>query len=127
MNHKKNLSDFARELVANYAKCLPTDEFHTLNVYDIPLNEREELVVLYLEAEDRNMDIVIEAILKGDFSIDSEFVVALLDMLKNHTAENRDNFSCIVVSNMLVYLDNKLQAVIDDACRDYDFDLKEAS
>lgn len=127
MNHKKNLSDFARELVSNYAKYLPTDEFHTLNTYDIPLNEREELAVLYLEAEDRNMDIVIEAILKGDFSIDSEFMVALLDMLKNHTSDNRDNFACIVVSNMLVYLDDKLQDVINDACRDYDYDLKEAS
>lgn len=119
MNHKKNLTNFADQLVSDHAKYEKTDGFYTLNVHDLPPDEREEFTRLYLEAKDRDLDLVMESVRNGDFKIDSEYNCALLSMLKNNNEENRQHFAHTVISNVLVYFESELQEVLNQSCADY--------
>jgi hypothetical protein len=127
VNHQKNLTNYAYELVQNYSKIEKTDEFYTLAVYDVPVDEREELCRLYLEAKDRDLDLIMEGVRNADFKIDSEYNCALLAMLKNNNQENREHFAHTVISNVLTYCEEGLQEVIDQACAEYDADREEVA
>jgi hypothetical protein len=110
------LRNYVDELVGEYGAPNPdcNDKFD-LRVHDLPDMEREKLTCLYIEAHDRDLDYMIESVRNGDMSINSEYNCALLDILKENNADNRDHFAQIVISNIRKYHEENLQHEID-AC-----------
>lgn len=114
VNHKRNLSDYAEELVAHYAKF--NNEQYELSLKTLPESEQNELVRLYMEATDRDTG---ECVHGNDFSIDNDYTCALLAMLKDDSQDNREKFAEITRRNILTYYRLALQEVLDDACHNY--------
>lgn len=114
VNHQRNLSNYAEELVAHYAKYV--GEQYELFLSDLPEDEQNELVRLYIEATNREVN---ECVHGSDFSIDNEYTCALLSMLKNDCQETRENFAEVTRKNTIIYYTNSLQEVLDDACNSY--------
>lgn len=114
LNHQKNLSNYAEELVAHYAKyeC----EQYELSLFDLPESEQNELARLYMEATDRETG---ECVHGNDFSIENNYTCALLAMLKDDSQENREKFAEVTRKNIIVYYKNSLQELIDDSCHNY--------
>ena len=69
MSHNKNLSNYAEELVGQYAKYC--DEQYELSLDMLPDDDQSELVRLYLEATDRETS---ECVYGDDFTINSNFI-----------------------------------------------------
>ena len=114
VNHQRNLSDYAQELVGNYAKydC----EQYDLVISDLPEDEKNELVRLYMEATDRETG---ECVHGNDFSIDNNYTCALLAMLKDDCKDTREHFAEVTRQNIIIYYTDSLQEIIDTACSDY--------
>lgn len=125
MNHEKRMKDYAQELVSRYSKYLATDEFTTLELSDVPQDEQEDFCRYYIEAKDRDLDLIVEGVRNADFKIDSDYNCALLAMLKNNSEENRQQFAHTVISNVLRYCADELQEVLNEACADYDAAMEE--
>ena len=114
MNHKKNLSYYAQELVADYAQ-------YKANQYELSLDslsdaDQNELARLYIETIDREIE---WACYGDDESINSEFLCALLSMLKDDNHKSRENFAAVTRKNILIYYKESLQAILDEACEDF--------
>lgn len=114
MSHKRNLSDYAEELVASYAKFV-CDQY-ALTIDMLPQDDKNELVRLYVESIDREIEYACYGL---DESINSSYLCALLAMLKDDCPETRDNFAEVTRKNMLKYYEKSLQEVIDTACNYY--------
>lgn len=114
MSHKKNLCDFAQELVANYAKY--SCDHYELPLHMVPEYELNELVRLYIESTDREVN---ECIYGNDFSIENDFTCALLAMLQNDCRDTREKFAEITRKNTILYYEKSLQEILDEACNDY--------
>jgi len=115
MRHVQSMRNYVDELVNDYGKDSKDCGKFDLRVYDLPDMEREKLTALYIEAHERDLDYMVESVRNGDMSIDSEYNGALLDMLKENTADNRDHFAQIVISNIRAYHEESIQSEID-AC-----------
>jgi hypothetical protein len=114
MNHERNLSTYAEELVSQYAK-YSTDSF-VLLLSDLPEYEQDKLASLYMEYTHRETG---ECVHGNDFSIDNNFTCALLKMLQDNSLENRENFAEVTRKNIVIYYQKSLQEVIDQACNDH--------
>lgn len=114
MNHKKNLADYAGELVAHYAKY--ESEHYELFLLDLPDDEQGELARLFIEATGRETS---ECIYGNDFSIENAFTCALLSMLQDDSKENREKFAEVTRKNTINYYEKSLQLVLDEACNNY--------
>ncbi len=114
VNHQRNLSNYAEELVSYYAK-YDADQYN-LNLSDLPDEEQNELVRLYMEFTNRETG---ECVHGNDFSIDNEYTCALLNMLREDSKENRENFAEVTRKNIILYYTNSLQEILDTACNDY--------
>lgn len=114
MNHGRNLASYAEELVASYAK-YENDNF-ILFFLDLPEEEQGELTRLFLESTDRDTS---ECVYGDDLSINSDFTCALLSLLQNDTPENRENFAEITRKNSILYFQDSLQDIIDEACNSH--------
>lgn len=114
MNHHRNLSNYAEELVSHYAK-YNSDSF-TLFLSDLPEDEQNKLAALYMEATDRETG---ECVHGDDFSIDNDYTCALLKMLQDDNQQNRENFAEVTRKNIIIYYQQSLQSVLDEACNDY--------
>jgi len=114
MSHKKNLENYAEELVASYAKFVCEQYELTLDM--LPYDEQNELVRHYIESIDREIEY---ACYGADESINSDYLCALLSMLHNDCQETREHFAEVTKKNLLTYYAQSLQEVLDDACHSY--------
>lgn len=114
MSNKKQLSDYAEELVSQYAK-YECDQYElTLNM--LPEDEQNELVRRYIESTDREIN---ECIYGDDFTINSSFTCALLAMLKDDCKETRESFADITRKNTLLYYKDSLDEELETACDNF--------
>jgi len=113
-SHKQNLASYAEELIANYAKFI--NEQYELTLDMLPEDEHNELVRLYVESIDREIEY---ACYGSDESINSSYLCALLAMLKNDCPETRDTFAEVTRKNMLTYYELSLQEMLDEAAISY--------
>lgn len=114
VNHKKNLSNYAEELVSQYAK-YSRDQYE-LSLEMVPEEEQNEFIRLYIESIDREIE---WACYGTDDSINSDFLCALLSMLKNDCKDTRENFASVTRKNVLVYYKNSLEEILNIACEDF--------
>lgn len=114
VNHQRNLSNYAEELVANYAT-YSCDQYE-LSLEMLPDEEQNEFARLYIESIDREIE---WACYGEDESINSDYLCALLAMLKNDCDQTRKNFAKVTRKNILVYYNNSIQEIIDEACNNY--------
>ena len=116
MNHQRNLSEFAEELVHLYGK-YEGDQYE-LFLDMLPEHEQNELVRLYIEATNRETN---ECVYGDDFTIESDFTCALLAMLKDDCHDTREHFAAVTRKNMLTYYKKSLDEVLMTACNSYLF------
>lgn len=121
MSHERQLSSYAEELVAQYAKY--QYESFTLNLLSLSSDDKSKLLALYIESIDREIES--EAIYGDDFSIESDYNCALMAMLKNNTDESRIALSEVIKKSLLTYYADSLQKVLDDACDAHLFNMNE--
>lgn len=114
VNHQKNLSNYAEELVVNYAKY--DNNNYYLSLSSLSEYDQNELVRLYIEATDREVN---ECVYGNDFTINGEFTCAILNMLQNDCKETRNHFAEITRKNILIYYKKSLQQLLDEACENY--------
>lgn len=109
--HERNLEDYANEIVANYA--IFNGNGYELFIDKLSTPYQLELARHYIESIDREIE---WACYGDDQSIDSEFLCALLAMLKNSTQQTREKFAQVTTKNILTYYKDKLQEILDEAC-----------
>ncbi|CAB4128309.1 hypothetical protein UFOVP100_23 [uncultured Caudovirales phage] len=114
ISHKKALSNYAEDLVGQYAKY--DDDTYELSLSDLPIDEQNELARLYLEASNRDTS---ECIYGDDFTINSEYTCALLSMLKDDCNESRERFANVTRANILTYYKTPLNDVLEVACDNF--------
>lgn len=117
MSYQKELNSILSNLVCDYAEYNSDSYYLSLN--DLPSDEQGKLAAAYLETIDRD---IADCVYGNDLSENSNYVCALLKMLKDPSKENKDNFSTIVNNNILVYFKEELQGLINEACNDYYFE-----
>lgn len=111
MSHKKTLTDYAERLAYEYGKY--EDLSYHLRFRSLPMEEKNTLVQLFMEAHDRDTS---ECVYGDDFSINSDYTCALLAMLKNDCKRTREHFAEITRLNTIKYYSDALQDILDEAC-----------
>lgn len=111
MSHNRALSNYAEDLVSQYAK-FHSDAYH-LYLDDLPELEQNELARLYLEFANRDTS---ECIYGDDFTINSEFTCALLAMLSNDNKKTREKLAEVTRKNIITYYKEALNDVLSAAC-----------
>lgn len=114
LNNQRNINDYAEELVATYAK-YDGDQYE-LSLEMLPDHEQNELVRLYIESIDREIE---WACYGDDESLNSSFLCAMLAMLKDDCEETRQAFSETTRKNLLIYYKDSLTDLLDTACDTY--------
>lgn len=113
-HHQRSLNDYTQELVYNHAQ--PIDDGYVINLDSLPMPSQLELARLYIETIDREIE---WACYGEDQTLNSDFLCAILAMLKDNTPNAQANFAQITTSNILKYYKNTLQELLDIACQDY--------
>lgn len=113
LTYQKSLEEFALELVNSYAEFIGNQ--YELNLDRISSPYQLELVRLYIESIDREIE---WACYGNDQSINSEFLCAMLAMLKNSTPHTRTAFAQVTTRNLIEYYKDELQKILDTACHD---------
>ncbi len=113
-DHQRNLNDYLQELVYSYGK-------HVGDNYELDLNKLSspcqlELARLYIESIDREIE---WACYGEDQTLNSDFLCAMLAMLKDSNPKTRAKFAQVTTVNVLKYYHETLQDLIDTACQDY--------
>lgn len=111
MSHKRNLDDFVQELVASYG--IYCQDHYDLSLDMLTEEEQDSLVHLYIESIDREIE---WACYGEDESINSDFLCAMLSMLKNNNEETRENFAVITRRNLLAYYKKSLEELLHEGC-----------
>ena len=114
MTNTRNLSNYAEDLVYQFGTY--DGDCYTLSLSDVPDEEQNELAGLYIDANGRD---VVECVNGNDFSIDNNYISALLLMLKDNSQQNRENFAEVTRKNIIIYYEQSLQSIIDEACNDF--------
>ncbi len=118
MTHSRALSEFTEELVVRFSKC--SYDQYELSLEMLPEEEQNELARLYIESIDREIEY---ACYGEDESINSDYLCALLAMLKDNCPSTRESFAEITRRNILIYYASTLQTLLDDACVEYEQNL----
>ncbi len=118
LSHERNLNDYALELVSHYADYSCGQYNLTLDM--LPDDEKNELARLYIESIDREIE---WACYGTDESINSDFLCAMLSMLKNDCDETRENFSDTTRKNLIIYYTKQLEEVLTSACDQFQDDI----
>ena len=113
LSNQRRLEDYAQELVSNYGEFINNQ--YELNLEKISSPYQLELVKLYIETIDREID---WACYGKDQSINSSFLCAMLDMLENPNPTTQANFAHVTACNLIDYYKESLQHVLDTACHD---------
>lgn len=114
MNKKQSIESHAEELVATYATYAGAE--YTLTLDMLPSHEQFEFARAYIEFIDREIE---WACYGSDESINSDFLCALLEMLKDNNEETRENFAIVTCRNILVYYKKSLNKLLENACTSY--------
>jgi hypothetical protein len=115
MNHLRMVENHAEYLVAQYA--IYENDGYQLLLSDLPEDELNELTRLYLEYTGRDTG---ECVHGGDFSIDNNYICALLSMLQDNSHETREKFAETTRINIIKYYEHSLQDLLDRACLSYE-------
>jgi hypothetical protein len=114
VSHDEQLSNYANELVGSYAKY--DGESYALDLDSLSDPLQLELARLYIETIDREIE---WACYGEDETLNSNFLTALLAMLKNSTPKTRTHFAQVTTQNVLIYYKKILQEILDTACAEY--------
>ena len=114
MSNKRNLYNYAEDLVGRYAKY--DGDSYDLSLSQLPDDEQNELARLYIESIDREIE---WAHYGSDESINSSFICSMLSMLKDDSKEARENFAKTTRKNILIYYKASLEAVLGEACASF--------
>lgn len=114
VNHERNLEEFSLNLVAEYGKY--RQDQYELDLDMVPIDEQNELVRLYIETIDREIE---WACYGDDQTLNSNFLCALLAMLKDDSKETREKFAETTRTNILIYYKATLERILSNACEDY--------
>lgn len=110
MSNQRSLDDYAEHLVHEYARHVQNRT--TLPFHMLEESEQNELVRLYIEANDRDFQ---DGWFGGDYTPDSEFNCALLRLLSDDSEETRQNLSNVIRRNIVKSHQQYLQDVLDNA------------
>lgn len=110
-DHERNLRDYALEMVGIFGKF--KDDHYELNLDMLSSACQLELARLYIESIDREIE---WACYGEDQTLNSDFLCALLSMLKEPNSETRDKFAQVTLINILNYYKEILQTFLDTAC-----------
>jgi hypothetical protein len=113
LSHKRRLEDYALELVASYGEFINNQ--YELNFEKLSSPYQLELTRLYIESIDREIE---WACYGDDQSINSDFLCAMLAMLKDSNPKTRSKFAQVTTRNLIAYYKDALQSVLDTACHD---------
>ncbi len=111
MSHEKNLYYYAEDLVGQFA--LFDGDSYNLSLSELPEENQNELLRLYIESIDREIEWACSA---GDESINSDFLCSMLSMLKDDTKEAREHFAYLIRNNLLKYYKDSLNKILSDSC-----------
>ena len=114
LNNQQLLCDYAEELVTNYA--ILVDGFYELPLDMLSEFDQNELVRLYIESVDRDIE---DAYYGSEKNIEGGFMCALLAMLQNDCMETREVFATVTRKNIIDYYFEILQDLLNDACNTY--------
>lgn len=114
MSHKRNLEDYIQELVASYG--IYCQDHYDLRLEMLTEEEQEELVSLYIESIDREIE---WACYGADESINSDFLCDMLSMLKLNTPESREKFAETTRRNLRDYYKSVLEELLVTGCDTY--------
>lgn len=114
LSHSRNMYNYAEELVSKYASY--EDDQYIIYFDDLPPFEQQHLARLYIEFTDRDLS---ECVYGDDFTINSEYISALLAMISDNCSEARNNFAEVTIKNILIYYKDSLQKLLHDACNFY--------
>ena len=120
MRQAKNIFDYAQELVYEHGEF--TQDSYSVLLKDIPKDDKHELVRLYIESLDRDIE---DALFGGDTSINNLLICALLSLLKNDNDFNRNHFVNVALNNVIRYYAHDLQRLLDEAGNDLFLNLNE--
>lgn len=113
-SHKRNLEDYALDMVSSYAKF--KDDHYELSLDMLSSPYQLEFARLYIESIDREIE---WACYGEDQTLNSNFLCALLAMLKDSNAQTRAKFAQVTTGNVLAYYKETLQNILDEACDSY--------
>lgn len=111
LSHKDNLTAYAQEMVASFATFKDDQYDLTLDMLSTPY--QLEFARLYIESIDREIE---WACYGDDQTLNSDFLCAMLSMLKDSTPKTRANFAQVTTVNILTYYKDTLQDLLDEAC-----------
>lgn len=114
MSHQRNLDDYIQELIASHGKnCL---DHYELDLDKLSSPMQLEFAHLYIESIDREIE---WACYGDDQTLNSDFLCAMLSMLKDSNPKTRDNFAQVTTRNILIYYKDTLQKLLDEGCTIY--------
>jgi hypothetical protein len=114
MGHQRNLEYFIQEIISKYG--IHCYDHYELYLDNLPSYEQEELVRLYIESIDREIEC---AFYGEDQSINSDFLCAMLAMLQDSNHKTQANFAQVTTRNILAYYKTTLQYLLDKGCELY--------
>jgi hypothetical protein len=82
----------------------------------LPDDEQNELVRLYIESIDREIE---WACYGADESINSDYLCAMLAMLKDDCIKTREHFAEVTRKNLLTYYKDSLECLLSGACESF--------
>lgn len=114
INHEKDLNYFLLDMVGNYAK-------HHADHCELTLDmlaecDQNELARLYIESIDREIEY---ACYGSDQTLNSDFLCAMLAMLKDDNEDTREQFAVVTRRNILISYADELNILLSNACDDY--------
>lgn len=110
-DHVRSLNDYTIELVSSHAKRY--SDHYELELQNLPSQSQLELARLYIESIDREIEY---ACYGEDQTLNSDFLCAMLAMLKDNTPAARAKFAQVTIRNILVSYKSELQELLDTAC-----------
>ena len=112
--HQRNLRDYALEMVASFGKF--KSDHYELNLDMLSTPYQLEFARLYIESIDREIE---WACYGDDQTLNSDFLCALLAMLKDSNPKTRAKFAQVTTVNVLTYYKNTLNDLLETACEDF--------
>lgn len=113
-DHERNLRDYALEMVASFGKY--KDDHYELDLDMLSTPYQLEFARLYIESIDREIE---WACYGDDQSLNSDFLCALLAMLKDSNPRTRAKFAQVTTVNILKYYKDTLNDLLETACDDF--------
>jgi hypothetical protein len=113
-DHQRNLRDYALEMVASFGKF--KGDHYELNLDMLSSPYQLEFARLYIESIDREIE---WACYGDDQTLNSDFLCAMLAMLKDSNPKTRAKFAQVTTVNVLKYYHQSLQELINTACQDF--------